>query len=229
MWITLNGPRVLTKLEDDLISAAMIDLAESAFAEISDREQPFYDHANTRNASERRDGTGVTWFDQWEPEQRLWLLEHLYQALTIESIPPPNRSAMFEATFEAIFSVITEKVMDSSLQAGMESTNSIQWQELLSSAFLSQSSSKNLNSFLREDTIDFPALAQFIQNSVVGPTCYEQAEMFRDGPPDTLNRFLQSKGLPEGYLSEIPPLPSDRETQLRVNRLKDLLDRPKDL
>ena len=41
----------------------------------------------TRNASERRDGTGVTWFDQWEPEQRLWLLEHLYQALTIESIP----------------------------------------------------------------------------------------------------------------------------------------------
>ena len=41
MWITLNGPRVLTKAEDDLISAAMIDLAESAFAEISDREQPF--------------------------------------------------------------------------------------------------------------------------------------------------------------------------------------------
>ena len=28
MWITLNGPRVLTKPEDDLISAAMIDLAE---------------------------------------------------------------------------------------------------------------------------------------------------------------------------------------------------------
>ena len=229
MWITLNGPRVLTKPEDDLISAAMSDLAESAFAEISDPGKPFHDHANTHSAGVQRDGTGVAWFDQWEPEQRLWLLEHLYQALTIESIPPPNRSAMFEATFEAIFSVITEKVMGSSLQAGMESTNSIQWQELLSSAFLSQSSSKNLKSFLRDDTIDFPALAQFIQNSVVGPTCYEQAEMFRDGPPDTLIRFLQSKGLPEGYLNEIPPLPSDRETQLRVNRLKYLLDRPEDL
>ena len=136
---------------------------------------------------------------------------------------------MFEATFEAIFSVITEKVMGSSLQAGIGEHELNPMAGTAQLCFLSQSSSKNLNSFLREDTIDFPALAQFIQNAVVGPTCYEQAEMFRDGPPDTLNRFLQSKGLPEGYLSEIPPLPSDRETQLRVNRLKDLLDRPKDL
>jgi hypothetical protein len=255
MWLTLDGPRILWPNERRLFCKAARCLMDRIvqgydFGETNQRDETLTWDVNSDALEEDfLAETGIAWFDNWDLDQRLYLLDQVCKALLKKSINPPPRSAILEATIEAVFSVIHSEVADCEIelrqidtQKCLTSTTLTDWQQLLLNAIVSleinendeksdakermarvETGESNLKSFIFANKILFSAIASHLQTRIVGPTCYEQAEQFRDGPQERLEYFLKSKGLPMDYLTQIPPVPKLGETRERIQTLRSLL------
>ena len=226
MWITLDGPRILTSEERNMVYHATRKILEG-MARTDDNglfnsKPKSLPNQTTSDWNQPDNATGILWFDQWDPEQRLWLLERVLKSLSVESEPPPPRSAIFEATVEAIFSVIRSEVFDDDCETREENPHS-NWRTLVFDAYRSRCTGRENHFSNPDQSIDYAALIAHLQCNLVGPTAYDQAEQFRDGPPEKLSEFLISKGLPENYLCEIPPITSKPLTRKRINRLLEMV------
>ena len=234
MWLTLDGPRILEGNERQLF----VEAGRYLLREIIQRCEPLRSDAvdlsflqdTSSDTLLSDDQTGISWFDQWDADQKLWLLDRVFHALLVESTEPPGRYAMLEATIEAVFAVIQIQIStgEDSLNGSVSSLS--RWEQYLLNTLAEKHSapatsdpSKYLAPFIRDQQVCFAAITTHLQITIVGPSCYEQAEQFRDGEPRELERFLYSKGLNNDYLTRIPPVPNHAETLRGLIRLQRLL------
>ena len=59
-----------------------------------------------------------------------------------------------------------------------------------------------------------------IGDSILGVRLYQRAEDFRDVDYIRTQGFLHDRGLPDDYLTRIPPLRTIAETQLSIDRIQ---------
>ena len=101
MWVTVDGERPLGKAEARLLCRAVWLMLADCGAVIA-----------SRTDVERECRVyGIDWFDQWEAEQKVWLLEQVATALLTDQ-QPLKPAAMWEATVDAIFQHVFEQVVE---------------------------------------------------------------------------------------------------------------------
>lgn len=196
MWATVSGTRQLAGAEAVLLRAAIRHL----LSELADQEN----HE-----------TGIDWFDQWDAEQKVWLLGSIADAFFTDA-PPPPPAAILEASVDALFSTI-----ETEIEAEIDRQNAT-WRERVIAAFESQHGPCPLSPVQEEAKPWRQVIAQ-LADAILGVACYIQAEPFRDGDYRRTESWLRDKGLPEDYLSRIPPLPTPSQTNATLQRIQQLL------
>ncbi len=64
-----------------------------------------------------------------------------------------------------------------------------------------------------------------IADRILGVAAYQKAESYRDEQAAKLAAFLEQKGLPVDFLTQIPPFLGQHETEASVERLRKLVKR----
>ena len=200
-WPTTDGLRVLAESEAVLFCHAIVNLSNRLLAEMQNPNEHFK--------------SGIEWFDQWDPEQRLWLLEIVGGALLSETtIRSP--AAIFDATVDAVFVTLVELIAEETEQSRFE------WRTQVLEAYQQRNPNSDFAK-LRCDQIDrWHEVVMSIADRILGSRSYRRAESFRDGDYRRTQAFLHDRGLPDDYLTRIPPLRSPAQTQQSVDRLKSL-------
>ena len=212
MWRTVTGPRSLSGSEATLVRRAVDEMSRAFVEELNcDRVDPPSESARLI--------LGIDWFDQWEPAQKLWLLDHVTTALLSQSECPPQ-AAMFEATVDAIYCHIVERI-EREIDTGMiNEGQSWRWQVV--KAFRAISPSANTLDPHGDNVTIWRQTVTKIADSLLGIAAYQQAEQYRDASRELLQRFLTQKGLPSDFLERIPPMQKEdagRKSYLRIQHL----------
>ena len=171
----------------------------------------------------------IDWFDRWDVEQRIWLLEHAAYALLTDEVLEP--AAMWEATAEALYAEIADlieiEIMDAikrqSLAVETETGGETSWRTQTRAAFCQQNPE---SADVPEPSMDIQAwrsLVARLADELLGVRLYVQAEPYRDKAYSETRKFLQRKGLPEDFLERIPPVLRLHETQMAIDRLQILI------
>ena len=207
MWHTVQGLRVIVGNEAALVRASVGMMINTLVAEgREDAEQ---------------DIIGIDWFDQWDWRQRCWLLDEVTTSLLTRR-PPPPPAAMWEAAIDAIFCNIFDLAcLEIDAPAPVHGTKT--WRQSVIDAFRCQ---RDHDPCVTSDQCD-PQLWQIVitqlADGILGARMYQRAESFRDNEMEATQRFLVSKGLPEDYLVQIPPLRSIDQTQMSIDRIQSLV------
>jgi hypothetical protein len=209
--------RTLAGAEAELVRGALGMMVDTHVAELREEAEPWQ--------------YGVLWFDQWEAGQRLWLLEQVAGALlNTEVIEPP--AAIFEAAVDAILFEIADlvemEIQDVACSGPTASAPNLagpapSWRQSVREAFRWQTGRTPPLSTSCEDAAQWRRLVTQLGDAILGVRLYRKAEPFRDGQYSHLQRFLQQRGLPEDYLSRIPPLPGRGRIQRSIDRLQTLV------
>lgn len=209
MWPTTNGLRCLARDEAELVRGAIGMMLDQLVAEGREGD-PQCDY-------------GIEWFDQWDWQQRIWLLEHLTLAL-LTDLDPPSPAAIWEATIDAIFQEVYQLVeLEIERGAGMAEPNS--WRRYVVEAFIEQHGRQPEITFSETDIDSWQVIITQLADAILGVRLYQQAESFRDGEIEQTQKFLRQKGLPDDFLEQIPPLRTVDQTQRSIDQIQALLCR----
>lgn len=178
MWSTVDGARKLTGPEAELV--------RSACRAVTDRLSQYHEIDSPLIY-------GIDWFDQWEDQQKRWLLKQVQDALLSDEVPP-RPAAMWEATIDVIF-------LEVFMQIEQESELGTTWwrERVLSTLGRDE---------CRMTECDLPiwrTRVTQLADQILGAPSYQKAEAFRDRGPEGLGRYLMQKGLPGDFLEQIPP------------------------
>lgn len=165
---------------------------------------------------------GIDWYDQWDWRQRLWLLDEATAALLTPK-PPPEPAAIFDAAVDAIFFEVDRLVEEEIAERFDSPSDPMSWRESVCAAFASQQHRPAPIDANNQDAEQWRRVITRLADSILGVRIYQQAESFRDREMDATKRFLQDKGLPDTYLSRIPPLRSIDQTQWSIDRIQNLV------
>ncbi|MEL6109903.1 MAG: hypothetical protein AAFU85_28160, partial [Planctomycetota bacterium] len=189
MWPTTRGMRLLDGAEGRLVLGAIGMMVDRLVAEARDETDPVV--------------WGIDWFDQWDVGQRLWLLESVTTALFSSATLEP--AAIFDATVDTIFLEIRELV-----DMELDEPNLIEgrsWRSDLAAALKQHGGKKRLDD-TDDDRRVWSRAVSAMADAILGVRNYQRAESFRDHAYERTCAFLRDRGLPEDYLSKLPPLRS---------------------
>ena len=203
-WPTTSGMRNLAGAEAELVRGAIGMMVDTLVTEMRGEDAP--------------GATGIEWFDQWDCRQRLWLLECVTSAFfgaeTIES-----KAAIFDAAADAIFFDITDLVQIE-IEQGSIIRHDRSWRQSVIDAFDDQNGRPpEIDSRCVEMGLWQTTITQ-IGDSILGVRLYQRAEDFRDVDYSRTQGFLRDRGLPDDYLTRIPPLRTIAETQRSIDRIQ---------
>ena len=210
-WPTTDGMRILGGAEGDLVRRVTGMMVDQLVAE----GQPTDGEAGP---SQHEYGIGL--FDQWDWQQRLWLLNKTAGALLTQK-QPPDAAAIFEATIEAVFAEAGE-LIEIEISDREAHTHTPTWRQ---SVLAVAAERLTMLEVLDEDTdiATWIRTLMRLRESMFGPSHYIQAESHRDGAYEATAKFLQSRGLPADFLARIPPLQNLDQTQRSIDRLQSLI------
>jgi hypothetical protein len=161
---------------------------------------------------------GVEWFDQWDVGQRLWLLERVTLAL-LGTHRIESAAAIYDATVDAIFFEIGDLVEIEIREDGV-GPEGRSWRESVIAAWECQSGKAAEIEADDRDVEQWRRIITRIADQILGVRLYHRAESFRDGDYKRVEAFLKARGLPEDYLTVIPPLRSVDQTQWSIDRIQ---------
>ena len=238
MWLTVDGERCLRGAEARLLCRAVTAMLSDCVAGIkcdsgSDQGERLY---------------GIDWFDQWDPEQKIWLLEKVTAALLTEQVRL-EPAAMWEATVDAIFQHIFEAIVDeidlgippdagfpgsdpdvqaskADLQMGYPhfGTDTWSWRRNVILALQQQQHRPVRVTGAVEQSKEWRRLVMQVSDRILGVAAYHVVESYRDAEAAKVACFLTQKGLPADFLERIPPGPGGDEINGSALRLHQLLD-----
>ncbi len=206
MWSTVNGPRVLIDAEAALVRGAI---------------GVMLDHL----VDEGRNQTdavvyGIDWFDQWDWQQRIWLLDQITVALLTEK-SPPTPAAMLEATVDAAFFEVIGLI---ELEIEANTIDPIEpecgWRESVLDAFESQYGRSAPIDRANADRNAWRRVVTSVADPILGVRLYQKVEAFRDWDIKRLDAFLRSRGLTSDFLEQIPPLRNLEQTQRSIDDIQ---------
>jgi hypothetical protein len=207
MWPTIDGVRVLKDQEASLVRAAIALIVDHMAAQRCEDAQPWQ--------------SGIDWFDQWDVDQRLWLLEQVTVGLFTPA-SPPSPAAMWEATIDAVFCQVMDLITDE-IDQTPTSNDDRSWRRRAMDAFRCQ---HGRYAKIDPDEVDirrWRTVVTQIADSIQGITSYQKAESFRDVEIERSRRFLIQKGMPEDFLEQIPPLRTAEQAQKSIDRIQSIL------
>lgn len=215
-WPTTDGLRTLRGAEADLVRGAIGMMVDALVAEVR------MDTAAAVPESEDDQWRyGIDWFDQWDARQRLWLLENVTRAFFSDHVIQ-SPAAMFDAAADAIFFELIDLVQIE-VEQGSATDFPRSWRESVLAAFETQTSRTASMAPDSTDLSRWSELVSTIGDRILGVRVYRKAEAFRDGDLDQTNAFLRDRGLPQDYLSRIPPLRSTERVQLSIDRIQAIV------
>ncbi|KLU04144.1 hypothetical protein RISK_003730 [Rhodopirellula islandica] len=105
MWPLTNGNRCLVGPEAELFRGTVAMMVDQLVDELNPAAE--VEHKVESDPQFTISGPMVGfdpphWYEMWEPEQKIWLLERVATSL-LTSRPAPAMAAMFEATVEAVY------------------------------------------------------------------------------------------------------------------------------
>ena len=203
----MDGLRTLRGEESDLVGRALLAMVESIEQE---SESPSDAAGRTY---------GIDWFDQWDRPQRLWLLEQIAAAFFTER-SPPAAAAMWEATIDAVFGEVYQRIGDE-IDGGSRSADS--WRHDTLAAYESSSGRSADLAPEETDLQRWRIVVTQLSDRILGLPAYQKAELLRDGDIKAASRFLAQRGLPEDFLRRIPPLISDAQAAASAARIRSLV------
>ncbi|TWU60202.1 hypothetical protein Poly51_04770 [Rubripirellula tenax] len=207
MWPTFDGLRTLKGPEADLVRGAVGTMLDHLIAEYRDDDAPW--------------SYGLDWFDMWEADQRIWLLEQVTRGLLTRrrELPP---AAIWEATVDAIFcetiDLIEIEIADPTL-----TTAKLSWRQSVVEVFERQHGRPPEIDIDSRDLSKWRSVVARISESILATPSYQKAEAFRDADINRLKRFLAERALPEDFLDRIPPIRSVAETQASIDMIQKLV------
>ena len=203
-WPTTRGMRNLIGAEADLVRGAIGMMVDHLVAELRDGEPPWT--------------YAVEWFDQWDGDPRLWLLERVTAALLGAEIIEPS-AAMFDATVDAIFYEVNDLV-EIEIDQGSADDSERSWRQSVIDALQCQTERP---ATIAADSVDQQAWQTTITqiaDAILGIRLYQRAEHFRDADYEKTESFLRDRGLPQDYLTQIPPLRTVDQTQWSIDLIQ---------
>ena len=207
MWATVDGNRVVRGEEAALIRRAAGEMLDALVGEWIGASGPRQ--------------YGIPWFDQWDVEQRIWLLKQVMDALFLASTPPLRPAAIYEATVDAIFCHVAAAV-DEEIETRAELDQ--QWRRKLIAAFACQVGRLPQIDPSDTDPGRWHTVAAQVAGAILGSPSYQQAEWFRDGDAKHAERFIKQRGLPQDFLQRIPPLCREDQAEALIDAIRDLLN-----
>ena len=201
-WPTTDGLRILRAGEASLIRRVLDVMTEQTLSEISDPS-----HCARY---------GIDWFDQWDPEQRLWLLDSVAKVL-LTDVRLESPAAIYDATVDSIFIAAGENV-----EAEIDQRQ-CRWRTLIHNAVEDPTANRSLPGIESDQTGPWRDALTSISDRILGPRAYSRAEAFRDGDYRRTEIFLQQRGLPEDYLTRIPPVRSSEQATRSAESLRRLI------
>lgn len=209
MWPTIDGMRKLEGAEAGLVRDAIAAMVRRLRSEIADDAEPH--------------SYGIDWFDQWDVEQRAWLLEEMSVSL-LTTGSPPSPAAIWDATIDTIFCEVIESIEDE-IDAGVNTAEESSWRGRVSDAFRCQSGRDPKLAVAETDIDRWRAVVTQLADAILGVTCYQQAESFRDLEFERSRRFLIEKGMPSDYLERMPPVRTVAQAEQSIERIGAIVDR----
>lgn len=207
MWATVDGLRVLRAGEADLVRGTIANMVDHLAAEYRDESEAWR--------------YGIDWFDNWDCDQRIWLLEQVTRTLLTRKRPLPA-AAIWEATVDAIFAEVIDlieiEITDPTLTASSRS-----WRDSVIDAFESQHGRRPDVTSGEVSLARWRQTVAQIAETILGPTSYLKAEAFRDAEIGRSHQFLQQRGLPADYLDRIPPVRSVEQTNVSLDRIREVV------
>lgn len=207
-WPTTDGVRSLEGVEADLVRRVAGMMVDQLVAEGSE--------------ATAQHEYGISLFDQWDWQQRLWMLDKTVGAL-LTNQRPPDAAAIFEATIEAVFAEAGGLI-----EFEIEGTGKTSIRPTWRQTVVAVAAKRRIRSDVADDDTDIAAwqtLLMRLRESIFGPSSYIQAEAHRDGAYEVTAKFLQSRGLPTDFLARIPRLRNLDQTQRSIDRLQSLIFR----
>jgi hypothetical protein len=209
MWATVDGLRALKDAEAELVRRAIGTMIGQLIAEHNDEAQPHR--------------YGIDWYDQWDCDQRIWLLEQVAVALLTDAAPPAP-AAMWEATVDAIFLEVIESIAVEADDVSRH-VSGTSWRGRVLDAFRCQQGCFPNTESDETDIRRWRIVVTQIADTILGVPAYQKAELFRDGDIQRSRRFLMQKGLPADFLRRIPPLRTIRQTKSSIDRIRSIVDK----
>lgn len=235
MWVTVDGERRLGSDEARLFCRAVGAMLSDRVALMASQTD-----ADQTDAAQECRVYGIDWFDQWEPEQKVWLMEQVATALLTDQ-PPLKPAAMWEATVDAIFQHVLEQVVEEIEQetvVGSEfeqtqpesatvddllETGGQRWRDDVVLALKQQQNRVVEIGPDADEAQLWRRLVMQLADRILGVAAYHAAESYRDEQVTKLTAFLKQKGLPEDFLTQIPPYLKQHQTEESIARLRKLI------
>lgn len=205
MWPTVDGLRSLHGAEAELVCRAIGEMV----ARITDL------------GSGESIESGIDWFDQWDGDQQVWLLQHIADAL-LTDCPAPTAAAMWQATVDAVFCHVVSGVTSDVESASADGASGA-WRRAVCDAFESQHGKRAALDWQASELADWRMLVAKIEAAIIGVADYQKAERLRDGQAENIKRFLELRGLPSDFLQRIPPLVTGAQRDACLARLHVVL------
>ena len=212
------------------LAGAEADLVRDALRSMLDRHVALLRKAGASWADETdaEQDCGLEWFDQWDVNQRLWLLDQVTSSL-LGDLAVDSPAAMFDATVDAIFLEIVGRIEVELEQATTElpdqSARATSWRQAVMDALRESSGEAAFNDIAPDcGAMDrWHAVVTRIADAILGVRLYQRAEGFRDLDYQRTENFLRDRGLPEDYLRRIPPLRTRDQTEASIQRMESFL------
>lgn len=217
MWLTVDGERCLRGAESRLLCRAVASMLSELVADIEVDPEA---HDFGRDY-------GIDWFDQWDPEQRMWLLEQVTTALLTERVTL-RPAAMWEATVDVIFQHVFEAV-GQEIDQGMADDSSPRiedgsWKQDVILVLQQQRCRAICVGEVEDEKTQWRRLVMQISDRILGFAAYHVIESYRDEQASKVAVYLQQKGLPPDFLEQMPPVLGLAETHRLAQRLRTLLE-----
>lgn len=221
MWHTSNGIRTLHGAEAALIRASIAHILY-----MLEEENTLGEHWEI----------GIPIFDKISWQQQLVLLAEVGEALLRDDVPPPELTAINEATVGAIYENILQCVQfeidsdDPEISKGLDMTY---WRRLLRDAVqdldkgkLPLSPDEQLPDTDNPDMNEWETMIETIQSFVLWDADWLDEDLLLDADPETGREIKHMAGIADGYYTAIPPDPNESEVQAARIRLRAIVADP---
>lgn len=223
MWHTPNGIRALQANEAALVRASMWHIWDM----LEEEADNLADHCEF----------GIPLFDKMSWQQQLVMLAAVGQALLRDDIPPPELTAVNEATVGALYENISQCVNFEVDADDPEVTegDATYWRQLLCDAAEiagERQPPRGPDELLPNadcpDMAEWDILIETLQSSVLWDSDWLEEDLFLDVDPETSRLRKEKLGVSEGYYTAIPPDPTRPEVGAARMILRALVSQPGD-
>jgi len=219
MWHTPSGVRTLTGAEADLVRATITHTVDMLEIEAKGMAKPW--------------PFNIPLFDNLTWQQRFVLCARVGESLLREEIPPPELTAVNEATVGALYENLRRCVVfevesdDPDIADGLDTTA---WRRLVVAAIeevdkpeVPQGPDDQLPSPNCRNLDEWETLVETLESFVLWDTDWLDADLFMDVDPDTSRLQKRRLDIADGYYTAIPPDPKDADLKVSRVRLRRLL------